>query len=143
MLAAILLRIYISSPSCRTPNLLSVFLQSPVLFSRTNSLTIVPLFGWQACLKKMESDAEPDLEKSAPADRIRWRDQQVARQGRPSLYRTHSAGSMSIRSVRSRHVDPNIALPIQYRTVSFNIEESRAKDAVGLAKAKDKTTKGF
>jgi sodium/potassium-transporting ATPase subunit alpha len=50
---------------------------------------------------------------------------------------------MSIRSARSRQVDPNIALPIQYRTVSFNIEESKGKDAVQLAQAKDKTTKGM
>lgn len=94
----------------------------------------------------MDSDSEPDLEKSAPADRIRWRDSQTAhqRQGQPSgtLHRSHSAGSLSIRSARSRHVDPNIALPIQYRTVSFNIEESKGKDVVNLAQIKDKTAKG-
>jgi len=89
----------------------------------------------------MDVEMELDLEKSAPADRVRWRDQQSARQERPSLHRTHSAGSLSIHSVRSRQVDPNIALPIQYRTVSFNIEES--KDAAGLARIKDNTTKGF
>src|SRR4051812_8154175 len=100
----------------------------------------------------MESDMEPDLEKSAPADRIRWHDQQQQQQAagpsrRPSLHRTHSAGSMSIHSVRTRQVDPNIALPIQYRTVSFNIAESRGKDVKDTSEAfdrvKDPTTKGL
>ncbi|OIW27831.1 Na+/H+/K+ antiporter P-type ATPase [Coniochaeta ligniaria NRRL 30616] len=93
----------------------------------------------------MDSDSEPDLEKSAPADRIRWQDSHNARQrqGEPSdvLHRSHSAGSLSIRSARSRQVDPYVALPIQYRTVSFKIEESKSKDAVNLAQVKDKTTK--
>lgn len=59
------------------------------------------------------------------------------------MHRSHSVGSLSIRSARSRQIDPNIALPIQYRTVSFNIEESRGKDAANLAQVKDKTTKGM
>lgn len=94
----------------------------------------------------MDSDYEPDLEKSAPADRIRWRDAHTARQrqGQPSvsLHRSRSAGSLSIRSARSRQVDPNVILPIQYRTVSFNIEESKGKETVNLAQIKDKTTTG-
>lgn len=97
----------------------------------------------------MDSDSEPDLEKSAPADRIRWHDEHTAR-GRTgqssasrALHRSHSAGSLSIRSARSRQVDPNIALPVQYRTVSFNIEESKAKDVANAAQVKDKTTKGL
>ncbi|KAB5583399.1 putative H /K ATPase alpha subunit [Coniochaeta sp. 2T2.1] len=96
----------------------------------------------------MDSDSEPDLEKSTPADRIRWQDSQHARRGRTrdrgqpssSMPRSHSAGSMSIHSVRSRQVEPNVALPIQYRTVSFNIEESKGRDAV-LAQVYDKTTR--
>jgi sodium/potassium-transporting ATPase subunit alpha len=51
------------------------------------------------------------------AERIRWEDAEAGRQSR-DLRRTHSRGSMSIHSVRSRReVDPSIALPIQYRTV--------------------------
>ncbi|KAH6646966.1 Na,H/K antiporter P-type ATPase [Truncatella angustata] len=82
---------------------------------------------------------EPDLKHSV-AERIRWEDEEAARPR--GLRRTHSRGSMSIHSVRSRReVDPSIALPIQYRTVSFGIEESKAKDAVELEKAKDVATK--
>ncbi|KAI0842402.1 calcium ATPase [Hypoxylon sp. FL0890] len=49
---------------------------------------------------------------------------------------------MSIRSVRSRReVDPSIVLPIQYHTVSIQIEESKQKDAATLSKAKDAASK--
>ena len=98
----------------------------------------------------MDSDSEPDIEKSGPADRIRWqatydvsrgRTRGRAGQASSSRHRSHSAGSLSIRSARSRQVEPNVALPIQYRTVSFNIEESRGKDVVP-AQIKDKTTQG-
>ncbi|KAK9423576.1 putative Cation-transporting P-type ATPase N-terminal domain-containing protein [Seiridium unicorne] len=85
-------------------------------------------------------DVAPDLKQSA-AERIRWEDAEAARPSR-DLRRAHSRGSMSIHSVRSRReVDPAIALPIQYRTVSFNISESKTKDAAELAKAKDTATK--
>ncbi|KAH7030773.1 uncharacterized protein B0I36DRAFT_373954 [Microdochium trichocladiopsis] len=86
-----------------------------------------------------------DLEKSQsrPAGGIRW-DEENRRSlsQRPNaLRRTRSNSSMSIRSVRSRReVDPAVALPIQYRTVSFGIEQTKAKDEAPLAKAKDATT---
>ncbi|KAI1389342.1 calcium ATPase [Hypoxylon trugodes] len=49
---------------------------------------------------------------------------------------------MSIRSVHSRReVDPSIILPIQYRTVSYQIEESKQQDVEALSKAKDTATK--
>ncbi|KAK6222710.1 hypothetical protein LQW54_000891 [Pestalotiopsis sp. IQ-011] len=84
---------------------------------------------------------EPDLKQGAALERIRWDDAETGLPAR-ELRRTHSRGSMSIHSVRSRReVDPSIALPIQYRTVSFNIEETKAKDAAEAAKAKDTATK--
>ncbi|KAF2095188.1 putative H /K ATPase alpha subunit [Rhizodiscina lignyota] len=43
--------------------------------------------------------------------------------------RSHSVDSISIRSLsRGRYqVDPNVALPIEYRTMSFNIEETKQR----------------
>lgn len=56
---------------------------------------------------------DPGLSKHG----IKWDDEEAGRPQR-GLRRTHSTGSMSIRSARSRReVDPSIALPIQYRTV--------------------------
>ncbi|KAI1372551.1 Na,H/K antiporter P-type ATPase [Hypoxylon crocopeplum] len=72
---------------------------------------------------------------------LRWEDEEV---GRPSrgLRRAHSSGSMSIRSVHSRReVDPSIILPIQYRTVSYQIEESKQQEVATLSKEKDTATK--
>ncbi|KAI0376177.1 calcium ATPase [Hypomontagnella monticulosa] len=49
---------------------------------------------------------------------------------------------MSIRSVRSRReVDPSIALPIQYRTVSYQIEETKQRDVVPPSEVRDRATK--
>ncbi|KAK8048677.1 hypothetical protein PG994_010407 [Apiospora phragmitis] len=82
--------------------------------------------------------------KSPAVDRIRFDDGEASRPApaRGNLRRTHSNGSMSIRSVRSRReVDPAILLPVQYRTVSFQIEESKAKDVAELSKAKDTAAK--
>ena len=62
---------------------------------------------------------DKDELKPSTTERVRWEDEEAARPSRaPALRRTHSAGSMSITSVRAnREVDPSIALPIQYRTV--------------------------
>ncbi|KAK5656850.1 hypothetical protein OQA88_4398 [Cercophora sp. LCS_1] len=56
---------------------------------------------------------------------IRWEDVEAARPSQPSnLHRTRSHGSLSIRSVRSNHaIDQSAALPIQYRTLSIDIDE--------------------
>ncbi|XDG04654.1 hypothetical protein ABKA04_004269 [Annulohypoxylon sp. FPYF3050] len=71
---------------------------------------------------------------------IKW-DEEAGRPQR-GLRRTHSTGSMSIRSARSRReVDPSIALPIQYRTVSYQIEDTIQKDVTAQSKAKDAATK--
>lgn len=61
---------------------------------------------------------------------------------RPSLHRSNS--NLSIHSMHSRRgsIDPASALPIQYRTVSFQIAESKEKNAVEIQKAKDNAAKG-
>ncbi|KAH9905655.1 Na,H/K antiporter P-type ATPase [Xylariomycetidae sp. FL2044] len=73
---------------------------------------------------------------------VRWDDDEEAARPSRGLRRAHSSGSMSIRSARSRReVDPSVALPVQYRTVSFQIEESKQRDASALSHAKDVATK--
>jgi sodium/potassium-transporting ATPase subunit alpha len=61
---------------------------------------------------------------------------------RPTLHRSNS--NISINSVHSRRgsIDPASALPIQYRTVSYQIAESKDKNAAELQKAKDSAAKG-
>ncbi|KAK4645784.1 hypothetical protein QC761_204620 [Podospora bellae-mahoneyi] len=85
--------------------------------------------------------------KPEDKSRIRWQDNDVEAgrsasrpvQG-PGLERTRSHGSMSIRSVHSNTgggVDPSAALPIQYRTVSIDIDDYNRKAEVAnkLSKA--------
>jgi sodium/potassium-transporting ATPase subunit alpha len=62
---------------------------------------------------------------------------------RPALQRSNS--NLSINSMHSRRgsIDPAAALPIQYRTVSYQIAESKEKDAAELKKAKDTAAKGM
>ncbi|KAI5815821.1 hypothetical protein BZA77DRAFT_73418 [Pyronema omphalodes] len=62
--------------------------------------------------------------------RIRYADdaEMQPRRGRPTLERRSSNSSMSIRSIsRHRSIDPGVVLPIQYRTLSINIEEEKRK----------------
>ncbi|KAI1289056.1 hypothetical protein F5Y03DRAFT_404136 [Xylaria venustula] len=76
---------------------------------------------------------------------LRWEDVEAgSRRGR-GLRRQDSTGSMSIRSVRSRReVDPAIALPIEYRTLSYQISESKhVHDLKEREKTKDAATKEF
>lgn len=85
-------------------------------------------------------DDEPEL-KSA----VRWDDVEAGARAGRGLRRRDSIGSMSIRSIRSRReVDPSIALPIQYRTLSYQISESnQIDDLKERTKAKDVATKDF
>ncbi|TVY58422.1 Sodium/potassium-transporting ATPase subunit alpha [Lachnellula cervina] len=78
------------------------------------------------------------------ASRIQWTAADVeAGDARPrqSLHRSNS--NMSINSVHSRRgsIDPASALPIQYRTVSFQIAESKEHNAADIKKAKDSAAK--
>ncbi|KAK5995373.1 Sodium/potassium-transporting ATPase subunit alpha-A [Cladobotryum mycophilum] len=78
-------------------------------------------------------------------DRVRWQDEeqaQATRNPRLSLSRRNSADSLAIRSIHSRGpVDPAVALPIQYRTVSFDIDESKRREQAEKTKAKDSAAK--
>ena len=64
----------------------------------------------------------------------------------PPLHRTMSTFSIhSVRSVRSggRNIDPALAIPIQYRTLSFNISNTREKELADSKAAKEKAEKGM
>ncbi|CCT69115.1 K, P-type ATPase (mediates high-affinity potassium or sodium uptake) [Fusarium fujikuroi IMI 58289] len=84
-------------------------------------------------------------------ERIHWNDDdeagRVSRHGerRPRRRsRSRSRDSLSIHRAGSRNrADPSLVLPVTYRTVSFNIEESKGKEQAELAKAKDVTTKAL
>ncbi|KAK2049021.1 Na,H/K antiporter P-type ATPase [Colletotrichum somersetense] len=87
---------------------------------------------------------EPEKSTSqATGDRIRWdADEEAGRRAHrssavPTLHHARSNTSMSIHSIRSRRnsIDATAELPIQYRTVSFEIEEYKSKtEAVKKAK---------
>ncbi|GAW12866.1 hypothetical protein ANO14919_022370 [Xylariales sp. No.14919] len=85
-------------------------------------------------------DDEADIK---PA--VRWEDVEAGSRVGRGLHRRDSTGSMSIRSVRSRReIDPAVALPIQYRTLSYQISESKqVQDVKERGKAKDAATKEF
>ncbi|KAK1595475.1 Na,H/K antiporter P-type ATPase [Colletotrichum navitas] len=91
---------------------------------------------------------EPEKSHShATGERIRWdADEEAGRRAHrpstvPGLQRTRSNTSISIHSVRSRRnsIDATAELPIQYRTVSFEIEEYKSKTAA-VKKAKNVAT---
>lgn len=74
----------------------------------------------------VDSDLPPAL---AEKRRIRYADDEIQEIGHP-LRRTKSTHSVhSMRSGR-RSIDPSVALPIQYRTLSYNIEDSQRKPSV-------------
>lgn len=88
--------------------------------------------------------AEFQDDKQEPP-RIRWTEVDTEAgnsRPRPKLHRSNS--NISFRSSHSRRgsIDPAAALPIQYRTVSFQIAESKEKNAAELQKAKDTAAKG-
>ncbi|CAI6080103.1 unnamed protein product [Clonostachys chloroleuca] len=90
------------------------------------------------------AEEKPALAHTAERIRFQADDEEAGRvrRGRPSLVRSRSNDSMSIRRAGSRgKTDPSLALPIQYRTVSFQVEESKGKEQVELRKAQDKAAK--
>ncbi|WKT44026.1 hypothetical protein QSH57_008879 [Fusarium oxysporum f. sp. vasinfectum] len=95
---------------------------------------------------------EDEKKDAAPfGERIHWNDDdeavRVSRHGeRRSRRRSRSRSrdSLSIHRAGSRNrADPSLVLPVTYRTVSFNIEESKGKEQAELAKARDVTTKAL
>jgi hypothetical protein len=77
--------------------------------------------------------------------RIQWTDTDVEAFGsrRPSLHRVNSNSSLSGAHSRRGSIDPASALPITYRTVSFQIAESKEKSTAEVQKAKDSAAKGM
>ncbi|RGP76726.1 h+ k+-exchanging atpase [Fusarium longipes] len=94
---------------------------------------------------------DPDEKVSSVkvGERINWEDddedlRHSRRRERSLRGRSRSRGSLSIHRANSMNRgDPSLALPITYRTVSFNIEESKGKEQAELAKARDTTTKAL
>jgi hypothetical protein len=81
----------------------------------------------------------------AKTPRIQWTDTDVEAFGsrRPSLHRVNSNSSLSGAHSRRGSIDPASALPITYRTVSYQIAESKEKSAAEVQKAKDSAAKGM
>ncbi|RDL34359.1 putative calcium-transporting ATPase [Venustampulla echinocandica] len=83
-------------------------------------------------------------DENARASRIHWTDVDVeAAHARPRTPNRRSNSPISINSLHSRRasIDPASALPIQYRTVSYQIAESNEKAGNETRKAKDSATK--
>ena len=64
--------------------------------------------------------------------------------GQPLSRTNTNASGISTRSMqpRARSVDPAIALPIEYRTLSFNITHTREKEVVEAKDIREKAAKG-
>ncbi|RDW59706.1 putative calcium-transporting ATPase [Coleophoma cylindrospora] len=80
----------------------------------------------------------------AKGARIQWHDADVESGVRPRQQQLHRSNSnISINSHHSRRgsIDPSSALPIQYRTVSFQISESKDVNAAEIQKAKNSAAK--
>jgi sodium/potassium-transporting ATPase subunit alpha len=78
------------------------------------------------------------------ASRIHWTDADLEFGARPPPTLRRSNSNISINSMHSRRgsIDPASALPIQYRTVSIQIDESKEKYVAEIQKVKDSATKG-
>ncbi|EEY16343.1 calcium-transporting ATPase [Verticillium alfalfae VaMs.102] len=69
---------------------------------------------------------DPSQNKSPAPERIRWDDDEEAgKKARPTLRRGLSTESLAVHSIRSRRnsIDVAAALPVQYRTVSIDIDD--------------------
>ncbi|KAG7105736.1 Sodium/potassium-transporting ATPase subunit alpha-1 like protein [Verticillium longisporum] len=69
---------------------------------------------------------DPSQNKSPAPERIRWDDDEEAgKKARPTLRRGLSTDSLAVHSIRSRRnsIDAAAALPVQYRTVSIDIDD--------------------
>lgn len=88
---------------------------------------------------------QPMTEKVA-GGRIQWAGDDVDLEvggKRNTLTRSNSRNSIdSIRSHRRASIDPSSALPIAYRTVSYQIAESQEKSVAELKQAKATAAKG-
>ena len=60
----------------------------------------------------------------------------------PALHRSNSNISINTSHSRRGSIDPGTTLPIQYRTVSYQIAESTGKNAAEVLRIKSKAMKG-
>ena len=96
-----------------------------------------------------ESDVDvPEKQRTIryDAEQVNLRNEVSTSFALPPLRRSNTSGSaMSTASARSRarSVDPAIALPIEYRTLSFNIEQTREREIAEAKSAKEKAAKGM
>lgn len=94
-----------------------------------------------------ESDVDvPEKQRTIryDAEQVNLRNEVSTSFALPPLRRSNTSGSaMSTASARSRarSVDPAIALPIEYRTLSFNIEQTREREIAEAKSAKEKAAK--
>ncbi|KAF2139900.1 uncharacterized protein K452DRAFT_253509 [Aplosporella prunicola CBS 121167] len=75
---------------------------------------------------------EEDVTEVAKSSHIRYAED-IEAGTRRGLKRRGSESSLSIRTIRSvsrarREVDPGVALPIEFRTLSFNVEQSQTRE---------------
>ena len=78
------------------------------------------------------------------ASHIHWTDVDLESGTRPQPTLQRSNSNISINSMHSRRgsIEPASALPIQYRTVSIQIDESKEKYTAEIQKVKDSAAKG-
>lgn len=77
-----------------------------------------------------DQDPDPDQISAAP-NRIRYAEDVEAQRRRSLRRRASNASDLSARTSRSfaRHeVEPGVALPIHFRTLSFNVEQTQARE---------------
>ena len=84
---------------------------------------------------------EDTIEK---APRVQWTDEDIetGRSG-PVLHRTKSNTSVHSNTSRRGSIDPASAFPIQFRTISYQINETKEKESNDAKKAKASATKGM
>ncbi|KAK0634214.1 hypothetical protein B0T14DRAFT_508558 [Immersiella caudata] len=92
-----------------------------------------------------DPDLNPPASTASERNRVRWRPDDIelgASGGAPVLGRTRSHGSMSIHSLRSNAggADPSATLPIQYRTISIDIDDYNRRNRIAKKADKAATT---
>jgi len=75
--------------------------------------------------------------------RVQWNDAEAGVKQPPTLRRSNSNISINSNHSRRGSIDPASVLPIQYRTVSYQINESMEKSATEIQKAKKSAAKGI
>jgi len=109
------------------------------LYSKFSTLSIV---GFVTVLVTSNMIQKEDTIEKAP--RVQWTDEDIetGRSG-PVLHRTKSNTSVHSNTSRRGSIDPASAFPIQFRTISYQINETKEKESNDAKKAKVSATKGM